>query len=60
MATFGKVSEFDIKLENWPEYIERLEQYLVTNDIDNDDKKRAILLSSVVPSTYKLQLRINR
>ena len=35
-------------------HIEQLEQYLVANDNSDRDEKRAILLSSVGASTYKL------
>ena len=36
------------------EYAERLEHYFVANGIDNADVQRAILFTSVGPSTYRL------
>ena len=54
MATFGSVSEFNEQSEDWPQYIERLEHYFIANDIDDEGKKRSILLSVVGSKTYKL------
>ena len=55
MAVFhGTISEFDRNQEDWTVYSERLQNYFVANDIDNDEKKRAILLSVCGSSTYRL------
>jgi transposase InsO family protein len=70
MATFGKIEEFSGRGEDFELYIERLEQYLLANDLDEiplatDDanleevtarksKRRAVLLSVVGQSTYAL------
>ena len=45
----GTVSPFDGSQEDWIEYAERLNSYLVANDITDMAKKRAILLNAVVP-----------
>ncbi len=46
--------EFSASSESWVEYVERLEQYFIANDIADANKKRAILLSVVGASTYHL------
>ena len=54
MATHGSVSEFNSAQEDWRSYAERLEQYFAANDVKDEDKMRAILLSVCGPSTYRL------
>ena len=53
MATFGKINEF-VPGGNWENYCERFEQYYLANNIDNEDRKRAILLASCGENTYTL------
>ena len=48
----GKIEEFQQGQDNWEEYVERLDQFFVANDIHDGDKKRAILLSSMGARTY--------
>ena len=43
----GKIEEFQQGQDNWEEYVERLDQFFVANDIQDDNKKRAILLSGM-------------
>ena len=50
----GTVCAFDASQEEWSEYAERLVHYFVANDIAGEDKRRAILLYAVGPSTYRL------
>ena len=51
----GSFAEFNTDQEDWVSYTERLEQYFVTNGISKEeDKRRAILLSSCGPTTYQL------
>ena len=38
----------------WSHYVERLGFYFVTNDVEEDDKKRSILLSICGHQTFKL------
>ena len=53
MASIGKVEEFQ-ENDNWIEYAERLEHYFTANEITDNGKKRAVLLSSCGAKTYKL------
>ena len=54
VALHGVIGSFDPAQEEWCEYAERLTHYFVANDIAADEKKRAILLTAVGPSTYRL------
>ena len=45
---------FDINHENWSEYIERIEQYFIANDIDAENKKKGTLLTVIGSETYRL------
>ena len=53
-SIIGCVGEFSDREDSWQFYIDRLEQFFVANDVDNEGKKKAILLSSVGAKTYKL------
>ena len=53
-AQFGQVNEFDPQVDDWTHYVERLDYYFVANDITNAEKKRAVLLSVVGATTYRL------
>ena len=50
----GAISAFNPAQEEWDEYIEHLQHYFTANDILAEDKRRAILLTAVGPSTYRL------
>ena len=50
----GSISEFDPEKEEWISYVERMGHYLMTNDVDSDAKKRAVLLSTCGAKTYQL------
>ena len=54
-AIYGAIEEFDlingIKIN---EYIERLEQYFIANDVTEDKKKSAIFLTVIGADTYTL------
>ena len=54
MASHSRMKEFNSAAESWVEYVERLEQYFIANDIGDAAKKRAILLSVVGSATYHL------
>ena len=54
MAAHGKVGAFNESLEPWASYAERLEHYFIANDVKEDEKKRAILLSSCGVNTYMI------
>ena len=53
-GTFGKIEPFDGGPREWPSYAERIEQYLVANDIADPKKMVATLLTVVGPRTYSL------
>ena len=50
----GKIDEFDSATEEWKQYEERLGHFFSANGIDKDEKKRAVLLTLIGPTTYKL------
>ena len=49
----GKIEPFDDGFEDWPTYVERVEQYFVANNVA-DDKRVASLLSLIGSRTYGL------
>ena len=58
MAAFlGKIDQFDSEQEEWPQHIERLDQFFKANDLTGDGKatKRcATFLMVIGPGPYKL------
>ena len=54
MSFFSQLCEFSINTEEWFTYIERLEVYFSSNGIDDDTKKKAIMLCVVGSENYKL------
>ena len=54
MATYGKIGEFKESEESWTQYVERLEQYFLANEVEDVAKRRAILLSVCGSKTYAL------
>ena len=53
MPTHGSVVQFDPEKEERASYVERLNYYLITNEVTVDTKKCAILMSCCGPTTYK-------
>ena len=53
-AVHGAVAPFDPSIDEWSEYIERLQFYFTANGIKEDSKIRAVLLSCCGPSTFQL------
>ena len=53
-VVLGKIGQFDAEVEEWPQYVERLEFYFEANGITSAEKKRAVFLSEVGPSPFKL------
>ena len=53
MATplLGCLEPFDSSNEEWGAYMERMDEFLIANGVDDDRKKVAVLLSTVGPST---------
>ena len=54
MSLLGIIGEFDVNVEEFTSYAERMEQYFIANDIVDAVKKRAIFLSVMGPRAYKL------
>ena len=52
MALFGSIGEFLESQESWAQYTERLEQFFIANDIQNE-KKACILLSTIGPAAFR-------
>ena len=38
MSLLGKIEQYDPEQEEWPQYVERLEQFYEANDLTGDDK----------------------
>ena len=53
-AIHGSIGPFNSSAEDWTSYSERLQQYFIANDVNDDSKQRAILLSNCGPQTYQL------
>ena len=53
MTTIGKIESFDEAQEKWETYVERVEQFFLANNID-DDHKVPTLLSLIGGKTYAL------
>ena len=52
MALLEKIEQYDPEQEEWPQYVERLEQFFEVNDLTGDaraDKRRANFLSVIGP-----------
>ena len=50
----GQIGEFIREKEEWSQYWERLQCFFDANDIEEDEKKRAILLTVIGSATYKV------
>ena len=46
MTTLGKIDEFIPATGDWTQYIERMSHFFIANDISEEPRKEAILLSS--------------
>lgn len=53
MNSIGKLEAFDETREDWSAYVERVEQYFLANDVEND-KKVPVLLTVIGGKTYSL------
>ena len=53
----GKIEPFDPDVEEWPQYVERLQHFFKANGIvgeGNTDKRRSTFLTVIGPAPYKL------
>ena len=53
MSIIGRIKEFDKTKESFESYVERLENYMVANQIKKEQKV-AVLLTAIGPETYGL------
>lgn len=53
MTNIGKLGEIQKGKESFVNYAERMEQFLVANEV-KDEKKVAVLLSVIGPATYEI------
>lgn len=56
-ALLGRIDHFDPEQEQWPQYVERLEQFFEANEITGEGKaakRRATFLSVMGPVPYQL------
>ena len=53
-AVLGKVEQYDPELEEWPQYVERLEYFFEASGMTDAEKKRSVFLSVIGPSPFKL------
>lgn len=49
--TIGTLAAFDTKNQTWEEYCEIMEQFFAANEISDQARQQAILISVVGPST---------
>ncbi|KMQ83342.1 enzymatic poly [Lasius niger] len=54
MAESKRKLDFEAGQDNWETFVERLELYFLANEITDELKRRAILLTKVSTSTYIL------
>ena len=54
MKTLGKIDEFVPATGDWSQYIERMNQFFIANEIFEEPRKKAILLSSGGAETFSL------
>ena len=54
MATHGTIEPFDVTAGHWTSYASRLDQYLAANDIDEEAKKRATMLTVIGGPAFEL------
>ena len=54
MGSLDKIGEFQPAMEDWPQYVERLEFFFTATGITSDDTQRATFLVVIGPTAYKL------
>ena len=50
----GQIGPYCEGKEDWACYVERLEQFSITNDITDAPMKKVVLLSGIGPLTYSV------
>ena len=54
MSTYGRINEFKQGAQSWEEYMELVTNFFGANEIENEDKKRMIFLTSVGTDIFHL------
>ncbi|GCB70227.1 hypothetical protein scyTo_0012574 [Scyliorhinus torazame] len=54
MPFFGRLDAFDLTIEDWSQYVERMCYFFQANKIMKDEKKLVILLSACGPSAFAI------
>ena len=54
MALQGRIGSFDLKTDNITEYIERVGQYFIANDVTDEKKQTAVFLFIIGNETCSL------
>ena len=54
MTTLGKMDKFIPATGDWTQYIEKMNQFFIANEICEELRKKAILLTSGGAETYSL------
>ena len=52
--TLGHIEPFDIEHDDWEQYIERMNQFFLANNITTDKKKVAVFVTMVGAKAYAL------
>ncbi|ORU94690.1 MAG: hypothetical protein A6F71_09470 [Cycloclasticus sp. symbiont of Poecilosclerida sp. M] len=53
-ATLGRIEEYDVFKEDWPQYVKRLSFFFTANGIADAVKKCAVFLTVIGAATYKV------
>ncbi len=53
-SNVGRFKPFDPEQSSWNCYYERLDQFFIANDVVGDNKKRALLITSLSADQYRL------
>lgn len=53
-GSIGQMESFTIGKDDWTLYVERLQEYLIANEIESEEKRRAVLVTLMGSKTYKL------
>ena len=54
MSKHGKIGEFDPEQDNWELYVERMNFYFVANNVTQEGKKKATLLTEMGGKAYQV------
>ena len=54
MSKHGKIGEFDPEQDDWELYVERMKFYFVANNVTQEAKKKAILLTEMGGKAYQV------